>query len=984
MQEIGNPVPTSTLSKNLDIPEPLWKISKEKLESVFQTNLAVGLTEDVAQLRMEQYGLNEIPSASQGFLKVYLAPLFNWLIVIYFGAALLMLIVGLITKESQMTMIFITLAIVGLNAIVAIFQQARATKKLEALKELTAPSTTVIRNGQKQKILTKHVVIGDIIEINTGDRIPADARIFEANNLKIDEASLTGESEPVSKNKGESIDQMNIPLQNQINILFYGTYAASGNGKALVFATGAQTEIGKISTGIIEADTGEIPIRTKLNNIGKWFGLGVMGIWLIVLIILMLTKENVVFAELVIESLNSAMDIMPINIPLLTTVIMLTGVLAMADHGVIIRNLTSVDSLGRVSVVCSDKTGTLTKNEMSVQRIWTLGKEFEVTGTGYEPKGLIQPFNNQTNNNLEFQLEDFPALKLLLVNSYLNNNASLIKEEIQTKNDGRIRWKILGLPTEGALLTLAHKADFSPIGKYPIKDKYTMIQEFPFTSKLKRMTKIFTSPENTTISFTKGASEIIINACSHILQNSGEIVECTDELRLVVMNEVVKYAQQGYRILSFGYKEVSELPSDLEKNRVMFESDLTYLGFVAIMDPPRERVAEAVDTCHDAGIDVVMITGDSQPTAAAIGRQINILNSQEHALLDGVQMKDVSAETDLSQVRIFSRVSPQDKQKIVENFQNHNRVVAMTGDGVNDALALNMADAGVAMGIQGTDVAKESADMIISDDSFRSIVEGVRRGRGIFANIRSIVFFFICINLFEGIVQFLLAVIFDLPYFLDLEFNEMWIFLSITLHLFPSLILTFDTVSKDVMQETPRDSEEILSKKILYLMLIYGGLLAISMVLSYFTVYSWNYPIFEGNTSFGNLDALYLYSSETSILWEGIDLRVAKTLTMLMATLYFCECALALQIRRPNKSLWKSLREEGNRFMYLVIGLLFGVFLALMYIPGLQTGLAIIGLNFHFMALTIVDWLVCFAYASICIGSFEFIKWVARKKNIVF
>jgi Ca2+-transporting ATPase len=324
-------------------------------------------------------------------------------------------------------------------------------------------------------------------------------------------------------------------------------------------------------------------------------------------------------------------------------------------------------------------------------------------------------------------------------------------------------------------------------------------------------------------------------------------------------------------------------------------------------------------------------------------------------------------------------VSPENKQKIVENHQAHNRVVAMTGDGVNDALALNMADAGIAMGIQGTDVAKDSSDMVLSDDSFNSIVEGIRRGRGIFTNIRSVVFFFVCINLFEGIVQFILAVILGLPYFLDELFYMQWIFLSVTLHLFPSLILTFDTVSSDVMKHNPRDSEEILSKRILLLMVIYGALLAISMFLTYFIVHSWNYPIFEQNYDFGNLNHLYLYTDVDM----GVR-RKGKTLTMLMATLYFCECALALQIRRPNKSLMKSLQEDSNRFMYIVLGILFGVFLSLMYIPGFQVWLAELGLNFQFMRLTIEDWLVCFGISCICIISFEFVKYWARKKEIFF
>jgi len=302
---------------------------------------------------------------------------------------------------------------------------------------------------------------------------------------------------------------------------------------------------------------------------------------------------------------------------------------------------------------------------------------------------------------------------------------------------------------------------------------------------------------------------------------------------------------------------------------------------------------------------------------------------------------------------------------------------------VNDALALNMADAGISMGLTGTDVAKDASDMILSDDSFESIVEGINRGRGIFANIRSVVFFFICINLFEGIVQFIIAVILDKPYFLDDTFYYQWIFLSLTLHMFPGLILTFDSVSKDIMKESPRNSEEILSKKFLYLLLIYGGLLAISMLITYFLAVKIS-PVVESNYDFGNLNPYYLFSSNNLYLSNGVNLDDAKSLTMVMTTLFFCECALALQIRRPNKSLLKSIKEERNIFMFIVIGILFLVFLLFMYFPNLQVSLAKKNVNLQFMFLNLLDWLICFMISFICIGTFELVKFIARKNNIKF
>jgi Ca2+-transporting ATPase len=353
--------------------------------------------------------------------------------------------------------------------------------------------------------------------------------------------------------------------------------------------------------------------------------------------------------------------------------------------------------------------------------------------------------------------------------------------------------------------------------------------------------------------------------------------------------------------------------------------------------------------------------------------------------MEGKDIKDINSFYDFNRVKVFARVSPEHKQEIVERYQDADKVVAMTGDGVNDALALNMADAGIAMGIQGTDVAKEASDMVISDDSFNSIVTGIEHGRGIFARIRAVVFFYICINVFEGIVQFILSVILEHPYFLDPLFIMQWIFLSITLHMFPGLVLTFDTTSKDVMKHKPRDEEEILSKNTFILLAIFGALLSISMLVVYFTAITGLYPLFPANYNFGAFNDAYLYSPITMGLYSpGVNLTTAKTLTMLMVTLYFCETFLVFQIRRPNKSLLRSIKEDSTKFMYILIGLLFFVFLSIMYIPGFQVTLASWGINFMFMYLTALDWLICFLISLICIISFEIVKYLARRSNIFF
>jgi len=531
------------------------------------------------------------------------------------------------------------------------------------------------------------------------------------------------------------------------------------------------------------------------------------------------------------------------------------------------------------------------------------------------------------------------------------------------------------------------------MGDY-LLDDYKSVKEYPFDSSVKRMTKVY-EKDLSYFSFTKGASEVLIPLCSKIIYSDVE-VDFSEEIKKKIMEIVNLYANQGYRILSLCYKKMEFKPPKGEEGRKVSESDLIFIGFVTILDPPREGVKESVEQCHEAGIDVVMITGDSPSTARAIATQIGIVSDENDIAIEGKDIKNFKSYDEFRKIKVFARVSPEHKEDIVEKYQEQKKVVAMTGDGVNDALALNMADAGVAMGIMGTDVAKEASDMVISDDSFNSIVTGIHHGRGIFARIRAIVFFYIVTNVFEGIVQFILAIILDLPYFLDDAFYLQWIFLSITLHVFPGLILTFDTTSKEVMEEKPRDSEEILSKNIIALLFVFGILLAISMIIVYFTTIRGLYPVFPENWNFGGLNEAYLYSPETESLWLDIlrnfypnatDLELlqyGKTLTMMMVTLFFCESFLVFQIRRPNKSLIRSLIEDSNKRMYLIIGFLFIVFLMLMYIPGVQVGLASVGINFMFMFLTGLDWLICFLISLICIVSFEIVKFIARRYGIKF
>jgi len=965
-----------------------------KLDEIYgelNTDPKKGISQQEAHIRLEEFGPNEIPKVSKGFIKIYLAPLFNWLIVIYLIGSLGLLITSLFT-DSSLLMIYLTLGIVLLNCLIAIFQQMRATKKLNALRELTAPTATIIRDGNKGDVNTKEIVAGDLLVLAQGDKIPADARIIQSANLEVNEASLTGESEPAKKlREGEALSKENVPIGSRSNMVFYGTYITTGNGTAIVVATGGNTEIGKISKGLEEAGTSDIPIRKKLNNFGKWLGVMVMAFWLIILLIVGGIKGFQNFASLTAKSLNSAMDLMPINLPLLVTIVLLTGVLAMAHHGVIVRNIASVDSLGRTSVVCSDKTGTLTKNQMCIQYIWVNNSIYKVTGSGFDPSGEVMLIDDPKNLKTIRNVEQYPHLKLLMISGYLNNNSALVKNQITMGSKIIDNWEVIGSPTEGAFLVLFQKA----MGDY-ILDEYEQVREYPFDSKIKRMTKIY-QKDGIFYSFTKGASEVLIPLCDRVI-HQGDEVNFTEQLKNDTLAYINKFAGQGYRILSLCYKKLDDRPPDTEESRNICESGMIYIGFVAIVDPPREGVKESVEQCHQAGVNVIMITGDSPTTAKAIAQQISIITEDNEIAVEGNQIDAIIDTPEFDNAKVFARVSPKHKEDIIKKYQSKKKVVAMTGDGVNDALALNLADAGLAMGITGTDVAKEASDMVISDDSFNSIVKGIHQGRGIFAKIRAIVFFYIVINVFEGITQFILAIILDLPYWVDpaSPFYMQWIFLSITLHMLPGLVLTFDTISEDVIKEKPRDSEEILSKNTAILMLTFGALLSISMILIYAIVITGSFPVFPDNVAFG------LYTPENEQVWYIILqkyysgttrpelLQYGKALTMLMVVLFFCETFLVFQIRRPNKSLLQSfrdLRTDSNKIMYLFIGLCWAGLLIIMYIPAAQLALA--GpegttVNFMFMNLNGVDWLVCFAISLICVGGFEAFKWQAREKGIKF
>ncbi|TFF92447.1 HAD family hydrolase, partial [Candidatus Thorarchaeota archaeon] len=681
------------------------------LEAVVEqlsTDVDNGLSEGEVKARQKKYGPNAIKKIKGSFWKVYLAPILNWLITIYLisSFALLFLAWAFPSPETDISQAILWLAVVTVNCLVAIFQQYRAQKKLEALEKLSAGECRVIRNGTEKEILPQELVLGDIVKLEQGDRVPSDGRLVNASNLTINEASLTGESVPVAKEETVVVPE-DAPLTEMKNTVFFGTYVATGTALYITTAIGSGSEIGKIQGSLETLNTGDIPLRKKVNRLAKYLGIAAICLMAVsivwrALVLPFLDASGFDFglfaiADHLTEGITRAMTIMPINIPLLTTIVLLTGVLAMAKRGVIIRDLSAVESLGRVSVICSDKTGTMTRNAMTATYVWDVENLYKVTGTGYEPEGAIYRVKhsklldkaNADDMTLVSDVALVPGLKQLIVCGGINNDAAIIKKQVT--EEGEEVWTPLGDPTDAALLTLFRK---SQLNEGDIRSHYKVIEEFPFESELKRMSKICKDGEEY-VAFVKGATEVLLERCDSV-QKGDSVTGLDSEMRKRIEDLSVSFAEQGYRVISLAYKNMDSIPRSADA-RGETEKGLTYLGFASLVDPPRYGVREAVDACHSAGINVIMITGDASATAKTIASDLNIM-SDYSLVAEGTEIPDMP-DDDFGRVNVFARVNPEHKQVIVERYQDQGKVVAMTGDGVNDALALAMSDAGIAMGI---------------------------------------------------------------------------------------------------------------------------------------------------------------------------------------------------------------------------------------------------------------------------------------------
>ena len=766
-----------------------------------------GLSEEEAKKRLKEYGSNELKHNEKISPFQILIRQFTSSIVFILLAAL---IISLLIGEKLDAIVIST--IVVLNGIFGFVQEFKAEKAIEALKKLTALKAKVIRNGIETEIDSRELVPGDIILLETGSKVPADARLIDIAAFQIDEASLTGESVP--SNKTTDPLENNILVNDQKNMVFMGTIVTRGHAKAVVTGTGMNTEIGKIADMVQEVEEKLSPLQVKLKKFGRWLGVITIGICLVVFGVGVLREylitdlfERSFVAEMFLASVALAVAAIPEGLPAIVTISLAFGVRRMANRNALIRKLPAVETLGCTNIICSDKTGTLTKNEMTVRDIYANNTLTEVSGDGYTPEGSFMQAGDE-----EVNISD---LELLFRSSILCNDSRL------NRND---RWEIFGDPTEGALLVSAGKAGFK---KSELESLFPRLDEIPFDSERKCMTTIHRINEEYT-AYIKGAPDVILDNCKYISIN-GRVKEITEEDKNRILDANREMANRALRVLGFAYKTLNEKyttePEEVER-------DLTFIGLQAMIDPPREEVRESITRCRSAGISTVVITGDHKLTAIAITKELGLFKEGDRALsgeeLD--KLSDDELDAIVESVVICARVSPEHKVRILSALKKRGHVVAMTGDGVNDAPALKRSDIGIAMGITGTDVAKEASDMVLTDDNFASIVNAVEEGRGIYNTIRQFVQYTLSSNFGEILVIFL-AILIGWPLPL-IAIQILWV--NLLTDGLPGLALGLDTFSKDIMERPPRKrDEEIMSKDVIQNILIVGVVMGAGTLLMF-------------------------------------------------------------------------------------------------------------------------------------------------------
>jgi Ca2+-transporting ATPase len=938
-----------------------------------------GLTAEEAQKRLEQFGHNQLKEAARpSFLQMLWEQLNNFVVILLIVASVISALLGDYVEAAAI------MAIVVLNAILGIVQEQRAEEALAALKRLAAPDAQVMRDGHRTSVPARDVVPGDIVYLEAGNYIPADVRLLEAINLRIEEASLTGESLAVQKNAASVLDK-NVPLGDRKNTAFMGTLVSYGRGRGVVVSTGMHTQLGLIASMLQNVETEETPLQRRLDQLGKSLSIGALALVALVFIVALFNYTDVSqisnglfhylkeyateITEVFIIAVSLAIAAVPEGLPAVVTISLALGMREMIKRHALIRKLSSVETLGSATVICSDKTGTLTQNEMTVTRLWTDGQFMHITGTGYIPQGdfLI--------DGKPVDVANYPAALTTLWLGVLNNDAEI---ETTGASEEQQTYRIVGDPTEGSLLVAAAKAGALHV---EIDKAYPRENEVPFDSERKRMITIHNVKEllpndpspfqnnkmqDWNVIAVKGAPDVVLDLCSRVQTMNDESKPLDDAGRQRILDANDAMTKDALRVLGLAYRVERDVPANPEDIKTEhLEKDLVFVGLVGMIDPARTEVKPALEHARHAGIRTVMITGDYPNTAKAIAETIGLLRPGKKVLtgaeldsLNDEQLKSVIEDTD-----VFARVSPEHKMRIVDALQANDEVVAMTGDGVNDAPAIKRADIGVAMGITGTDVAKETADMVLTDDNYASIVAAVEQGRIIYSNIRKFVFFLLSSNVAEIMIIFL-ATLAGLPAPLT-AIQLLW--LNLITDGAPALALAMEKGDPDIMDRKPRAKSEPIINRSMGVGIVVQTFAQTGAVLMAF-VLGLIWHLESGAAIPTGINPLaYLTQHD----WRGVDVQTAETMAFI--TLSLAELFRAYTVRSERASIFR-IGFFSNRYMQYAVGLSITLLILVTAVPFLQPIF-----NTHFPSAN--EWAIVIGLALIPAISEEITKFFLRKSE---
>jgi Ca2+-transporting ATPase len=927
-------------------PDAWHALGISEIVDALNSDLQQGLSETQIRERQSRFGPNELQERpSRSFWKMLLDQFNQFLVLILIAAAIVSALIGWSRYASTGdTSEFIDaaaiMAIVVLNAILGVVQEGRAEQALAALKKMSAPNAHVLRGGHLIIIPSRDLVPGDVVLLETGNYVPADVRLIESVNLRVEEASLTGESVPVGK-KAQEILPAESTLGDRHNMAFMSTVVTYGRGRGLVVSTGMQTEIGKIAEMLQSYEEEQTPLQIRLDQLGRTLGMATLVICALVGAIGILRDTQIgilvgqgvaayfglqetvpKLAEMFMVAVSLAIAAVPEGLPAVVTISLALGMQEMVRRHALIRKLPAVETLGSATAICSDKTGTLTQNEMTAVQMYVDRSLLTITGEGYRPTGEFLDEGDPVG------LEGYPGMRLLLRAGLLCNDARLEKND----DNGSATWRIAGDPTEGAFVVAAAKAGY---WKEELGQEYLRIAEIPFDSDRKRMTTFHPDPRyGGYVAYMKGAPDIVLGLCNHVLED-GMIRPLTEERRNNILEQNEALAANALRVLGVAFRPLREAPENPQPEDM--ERDFTFVGLLGMIDPARAEVAPAIWTARHAGIETVMITGDYPNTAVAIGKEIGLLRDHDRVLTGAEldKLSDTEFENVVEDVAVYARVSPQHKVRIVDALKARGHVVAMTGDGVNDAPALKRASIGVAMGITGTDVSKETADMVLTDDNYASIVSAIEQGRVIYSNIRKFVYYLLSCNMAEIMILFL-AMVFGWP--LPLVAIQLLV-LNLITDGAPALALGMEKGDPDIMDQHPRPVNEPIVNRDMIIGIAVQTVAITTAVLIAFRI--------------------------------GLATGEAHARTMAFATLSISELLRAYTSRSERYALW-SLGVFSNKWMQWAVLTSLVILLGIIYVPFLDP-------IFATTFLTLEDWAIMLPLILLPSVAAEANKWVLRK-----